>query len=101
MEVIKGTAPGIVIFPFNRPGTGAVAAAGTASGAASGTASGAAWGASAPAAAGRSVSPQRWGEPPTGQPLSTMKQLKSGSLGIPLPTAADKDAEKTPPKPAN
>jgi hypothetical protein len=111
--VIKGTSPGIVIIPARNPQPTA-AGASSASAAATGAATGAATqstapkaGASAPAAgsapaaqsAGAAI---KWGEPPTGQPLSEARKLDSPTVGIPIPiggTAASQPAGKSPPKP--
>ena len=108
--IIKGTAPGIVIWDGGRSPQ---APAATASSAAATGATGAGTPkpgqkAEAPAAAASSVPLVnrlgglfKWGAPPSGQPLSSARRLDSPTLGIPLPTqasAASQPAGKEPPK---
>ncbi len=104
--VIKGTSPGIVIIPARNPQAPAAAASSASAAAAATPASGTK--ASPPAAAGSApaapgaAAPFTWGEPPTGQPLSTARKLESPTIGIPIPVgggAASQPAGKAPPKP--
>ena len=106
--VIKGTSPGIVVIPARNAQTAASAAASSASAAGPATqATGPKAGASAPAAASApkaegAGAPLKWGEPPSGQPLSAARRLDSPTVGIPIPFtqgAASQPAGKGPPKP--
>lgn len=104
--VIKGTSPGIVIIPARNPQSAAAAASTPAAAAATPT-TGPKAGASAAAAgsaptAHSAGAPFKWGEPPTGQPLSEARKLDSPTVGIPIPvggSAASQPAGKSPPKP--
>ena len=106
--VIKGTSPGIVVIPARNSPTAASAAAPSASAAGPATQP-AGPKASAPAPASASApkaesaaAPLKWGEPPSGQPLSAARRLDSPTVGIPIPFtqgAASQPAGKAPPKP--
>jgi len=106
--VIKGTSPGIVVIPARNAQTAASAAAPSASAAgpatqATGPKAGASTAAAGSAPTAQSAgAPFRWGDPPTGQPLSEARKLDSPTVGIPIPvggSAASQPAGKSPPKP--
>ncbi|MES2959249.1 MAG: hypothetical protein V4792_13750 [Pseudomonadota bacterium] len=103
MGVIKGTAPGIVIFDFARrpqAPSAAASAASAAGGANPATAQKRDAADARPASEGLG-SMLKWGEPPSGRPLNAARRLDSPSLGIPLPTggAASQPAGSGQPKP--
>jgi hypothetical protein len=91
-ELNNGTWAGTRIFesqPKAEPPAGSASAAGAARAQAAASDRGAsAATAVAPAARARSGGLFGWGEPPTGQPLSSAKHLDSATVGIEFPTAA-------------
>jgi len=107
LEVLNGTAPGIVLFGSKRPPQAPAAAASSAS--AAGTARPAALAqgeisasGAKPAAPASPAVPLFWAEPPSGKALNDARRLDSPTQGIALPVAggaASQAAGKEPPKP--
>jgi hypothetical protein len=93
LGIIKGTAPGIVLFGATRPPQATASAAAPAPAVAAAAASPSTKAAAQPSdpdakpLAERLGNALKWGEPPSGQPLSAARRLDSANQGIPLPSA--------------